>query len=108
VLWKYNRVAKETLYGSLWGHEGGIIPLAFDSAGNPSKDTRKFINHIFARSDKDNGTKREWGNEGTRVQYKKRFLDTLSCIITSAIVRDIKAMECTFGIQLIMMVKGER
>jgi hypothetical protein len=41
VLWKYNEVAekaqlaKETLYGSLWDHEGGIIPFAYDSAGNP-------------------------------------------------------------------------
>jgi hypothetical protein len=108
VLWKYNGVAekahlaKETLYGSLWDHGGGIIPFAYDSAGNPSKDTRKFINHIFARGDKDNGTKREWDNEATRVQYKKRFLDTLSCIIASAIARDIKAMERTFGIQHIM------
>ena len=108
MLWKYNGVAekahlaKETLYGSLWDHGGGIIPFAYDSAGNPSKDTRKFINHIFARGDKDNGTKREWDNEATRVQYKKRFLYTLSCIIASAISRDIKAMERTFGIQHIM------
>ena len=84
---------RKTMLYRKWDHGGHIKPMAFDSAGNISKGSMEFIDYIYADRDDENEVKRRWDNEGTRIEYKKRFLDSLSCVMTAAMARDIRAMD---------------
>ena len=62
---------KEDHY-SKWLHENHIIPFAFYSASNIAPDTVKFINRLFAASNKR--YQRTWNSEKERNILKNWFL----------------------------------
>ena len=81
------QLRKEKHY-SVLEHEGAIIPMAFDSAGGVSNGTSSFINMIFAKNNADGGC-RVWHSDQDRVKWKKRYLDTMSCIFARHRARDL-------------------
>ena len=72
---------------SKWLHDDHIIPFAFDSAGNIAPGTVKFINKLFAASNKH--YQRTWNSEKERKIFKNWFLNKLSMILAKQRVIDL-------------------
>ena len=49
----------------------------------------KFVNRMYSKWNQDRTQARDWESEAHRVQLKKRFLDSLSCVFAKAQLRDI-------------------
>ena len=67
------KIRKQGHY-SKWLQEDHIIPFVIDSAGNVAPDTVKFINRLFAASNRD--YLRTWSSEKERkIKKKGNFFD---------------------------------
>ena len=71
-------------------HLGEVIGFAVDSAGGLSDAARKFVNDLFAKPDSVECS--AWLTDKDRVTHKKRFIDSLSCLLARHRALDLRRM----------------